>query len=277
MHDLNDVPSLEELVTSIEGGANPAETLMNVVALIAKHFGSEVCSAYLLEPDRTNLILAATVGLRRECIGTLRLGLHEGLVGLVAEQLRAVAVEQAQAHPRFKYFRDAGEEPFQSFLGVPLIDNGVLVDALLRTSDPAVYAAGDVANAEHPGLGKRIRVEHWANAQNQGKAAGASMAGKGSPYERVPYFYTDQFDLGMEYSGYGPLASGVAPIFRGDREGRKFVAFWLRDDRVVAGMNVNVWKVNHTVQKLIRSRAVVDPARLADPAMPLEALAGVTG
>ena len=95
---------------------------MNVVALIAKRFSTDVCSAYLLEPDRANLVLAATVGLRPECIGTLRLALHEGLAGLVAEQVRPVAVEQAQTHPRFKYFSEAGEDPIQSFLGVPLID-----------------------------------------------------------------------------------------------------------------------------------------------------------
>jgi len=130
-HDITAVLSLDELGAFADAGVNPAETLMNVVGMIAKHFGTDVCSAYLLEPDRANLILAATVGLRPECIGTLRLGLHEGLVGLVAEQVRPVAVEQAQGHPRFKYFSESGEEPFQSFLGVPLIDNGVLQGALV--------------------------------------------------------------------------------------------------------------------------------------------------
>ena len=130
-HDITAVLSLDELGAFADAGINPAETLMNVVGMIAKHFGSDVCSAYLLEPDRANLILAATVGLRPDCIGTLRLGLHEGLVGLVAEQVRPVAVEQAQGHPRFKYFSESGEEPFQSFLGVPLIDNGVLQGALV--------------------------------------------------------------------------------------------------------------------------------------------------
>ena len=130
-HDINAVLSLDELGAFADAGNNPAETLMNVVGVIAKRFGTDVCSAYLLEPDRVNLILAATVGLRPECVGTLRLGLHEGLVGLVAEQVRPVAVEHAQAHPRFKYFSEAGEEPFQSFLGVPLIDNGVLQGTLV--------------------------------------------------------------------------------------------------------------------------------------------------
>src|SRR5207247_1399211 len=109
----------------------PAETLMNVVALIAARFQTDVCSAYLLEPDRATLVLAATVGLRPQCIGALRMRLHEGLAGLVAEQVRAVAVAQVKNHPRFKYFREAGEDNYQSFLGVPLIDCGVLQGVLV--------------------------------------------------------------------------------------------------------------------------------------------------
>ena len=121
----------EDIARLTQEGGKPAETLMNVVALIARRFQTDVCSAYLLEPDRANLVLAATVGLRRECIGTLRLALHEGLAGLVAEQVRPVAVEQAQKHPRFKYFGEAGEDAYQSFLGVPLIDRGVLQGVLV--------------------------------------------------------------------------------------------------------------------------------------------------
>ncbi len=123
--------TLEELSALAAEGGNPAETLMNVVALIARRFHTDVCSAYLLEPDRANLVLAATVGLRRECIGTLRLSLSEGLTGLVAEQVRPVAVAQVNTHPRFKYFREAGEDDYQSFLGVPLIDRGVLQGVLI--------------------------------------------------------------------------------------------------------------------------------------------------
>ncbi len=123
----------------------PAETLMNVVALIAKRFDTEVCSAYLLEPDRANLVLAATVGLRRECIGNLRMAIHEGLAGLVAEQVRPVAVEQAQSHPRFKYFPEAGEDAYQSFLGVPLIDRGVLQGVLVvQTEEPRVFREDEI-------------------------------------------------------------------------------------------------------------------------------------
>src|SRR6202162_4263672 len=125
------VLTLEEIANLAAEGGKPAETLMNVVALIGKRFKTEVCSAYLLEPDRTNLILAATVGLRPQCVGTLRMALHEGLAGLVAEQVQPVAVEQVKNHPRFKYFLEAGEEAYQSFLGVPFIDRGVLQGVLV--------------------------------------------------------------------------------------------------------------------------------------------------
>jgi glycogen phosphorylase len=129
--DVNYVLTLEEIGNLAAEGGKPAETLANVVALIAKRFHTDVCSAYLLEPDRANLVLAATVGLRPQCVGTLRMALHEGLAGMVAEQVRPVNVEHAQNHPRFKYFSDAGEEAYQSFLGVPLIDRGVLQGVLV--------------------------------------------------------------------------------------------------------------------------------------------------
>ena len=129
--DASYVLTLEEIGNLAAEGGKPAETLMNVVALIARRFRTDVCSAYLLEPDRANLVLAATLGLRPQCIGTLRMAVHEGLAGLVAEQVRPVAVEQAQNHPRFKYFKEAGEEHYQSFLGVPLIDRGVLQGVLV--------------------------------------------------------------------------------------------------------------------------------------------------
>ncbi len=125
------VLTLEEIAKLAEESGKPAETLMNVVALIARRFKTDVCSAYLLEPDRANLVLTATVGLRPQAIGTLRLALHEGLAGLVAEQVRPVAVDQVKTHPRFKYFSEAGEDEYHSFLGVPLIDRGVLQGVLV--------------------------------------------------------------------------------------------------------------------------------------------------
>ena len=134
------VLTLEEIANLAAEEGQPADTLMNVVALIAKRFETDVCSAYLLEPDRANLVLAATVGLRRECIGNLRMAIHEGLAGLVAEQVGPVAVEQPQNHPRFKYFGEAGEDAYQSFLGVPLIDRGILQGVLIvQTVEPRAF------------------------------------------------------------------------------------------------------------------------------------------
>jgi starch phosphorylase len=141
----NYVLTMEEIRNLTREGGKPAETLMNVVALIARRFHTDVCSAYLLEPDRANLVLAATLGLRRECIGTLRLALQEGLAGLVAEEVHPVAVENVSKHPRFKYFKEAGEERFQSFLGVPLIDRGVLQGVLVvQTVDARVFQQDEI-------------------------------------------------------------------------------------------------------------------------------------
>ena len=139
------VLTLEEIGNLAAEGGKPAETLMNVVALIARRFQTDVCSAYLLEPDRANLVLAATLGLRPQCIGTLRMAIHEGLAGLVAEEVRPVAVEQVNNHPRFKYFREAGEDAYQSFLGVPLIDRGVLQGVLVvQTIDARIFHEDEV-------------------------------------------------------------------------------------------------------------------------------------
>jgi 3-phenylpropionate/trans-cinnamate dioxygenase ferredoxin reductase subunit len=148
------------------------------------------------------------------------------------------------------------------------------VDAGLRSSDPDIYAAGDVANAYHPLLGKHIRVEHWANALNQPQAAARAMLGQDVSYDRMPYFFTDQYDLGMEYSGYAEPGGYDQVVFRGDVDRREFVAFWLRGGRVLAGMNVNVWDVNDAVQALVGSGQSVDAARLADPGVPLDQVAG---
>jgi 3-phenylpropionate/trans-cinnamate dioxygenase ferredoxin reductase subunit len=154
------------------------------------------------------------------------------------------------------------------------VDNGIVVDAQLRSSDPDIYAAGDVANAFHPLLGKHIRVEHWANALNQPQAAAKAMAGEHVNYERVPYFFTDQYDLGMEYAGYVEPDGYDEVVFRGDVDGREFVAFWLGNGgRVLAGMNVNVWDVNDAIQGLVRARQPVDKAALADPGTSLESVA----
>jgi 3-phenylpropionate/trans-cinnamate dioxygenase ferredoxin reductase component len=153
------------------------------------------------------------------------------------------------------------------------VDDGVLTDAGLRTSHPDVWAAGDVARAVHPFYGRRIRVEHWANALESGPVAAKSMLGQRVVHDRIPYFFSDQYDLGMEYAGLASLGEYDRLVVRGDLESREFIAFWTADGRVLAGMNVNTWDVTDDIQALIRSRAAIDPARLADPTVPLGELA----
>lgn len=153
------------------------------------------------------------------------------------------------------------------------VDHGILVDERMRTSAADILAAGDVANAFHPGLGSRLRSEHWANAIASGKVAASTMTGGDAVLDDIPYFYTDQYDLGMEYSGYGPLARDAEVVIRGDADTREFIAFWVADGRVVAGMNVNVWDVNEEIQRLIRDRVAVDRERLEDPSVALGEIA----
>jgi len=143
------------------------------------------------------------------------------------------------------------------------VDNGILVDEHLQTSAPDVFAAGDVANAQHPFYGERIRVEHWANALHQGPAAARGMLGRTNAYDRLPYCFSDQYDVGMEYTGFARAWDRV--VFRGDPASREFIAFWIADDRVVAGMNVNVWDVTGPLQRLIRDRAPVDEGASPTP------------
>jgi NADPH-dependent 2,4-dienoyl-CoA reductase/sulfur reductase-like enzyme len=147
--------------------------------------------------------------------------------------------------------------------------NGVLTDEALRTSDPDIFAAGDVANSFHPLLGRRVRVEHWANALNGGPAAARSMLGQPVRYDQVPYFYSDQYDLGMECAGLPSPGRYDQVLYRGDPATREFIAFWLSGSAVIAGMNVNVWDVNDDIQSLIRAARPINPARLTNPDIPL--------
>ncbi|WP_127794078.1 NAD(P)/FAD-dependent oxidoreductase [Agromyces sp. LHK192] len=163
---------------------------------------------------------------------------------------------------------------FAASAGLDLREGGVATDAGLATSAPDVYAAGDVAATWNARLGRHLRVDHWANADTGGRTAGRVLVGEAAVHDEVPYFFTDQYDLGMEYSGYGDLAGDAEFVVRGDLAAREYVAFWLADGRVVAGMNVNVWDVNPLVQRLIRSERVVSRDELADPSVPLDALAG---
>ena len=147
--------------------------------------------------------------------------------------------------------------------------NGVLTDAGLRTSDVNIFAAGDVANSFNPLLGRRVRVEHWANALNGGPAAARSMLGQPVTYDPVPYFYSDQYDLGMECAGLPSPGSYDQIVYRGDPSTLEFIAFWLSRGAVIGGMNVNVWDVNDDIQSLIRSAGQTDPTRLSNPDIPL--------
>ena len=149
------------------------------------------------------------------------------------------------------------------------VSNGVVTDAAMRTSDPDIFAAGDVANSFNPLLGRRVRVEHWANALNGGPAAARSMLGQSVAYDRVPYFFSDQYDLGMECSGLPSPGTYDHVAYRGDRESLEFIAFWLSGGAVVACMNVNVWDVTNDIQSLIRSARKVDLTRLTNPTTPL--------
>ena len=151
------------------------------------------------------------------------------------------------------------------------LENGIVVDEWLQTSVPGIYAAGDVANALHPRYGRRLHIQHWDNAKRQGRAAAANMLGQAKPYARIPYFYSDQYDIGMEYTGLASPDDQL--VFRGDRDSGEFIAFWVRGDRVVAGMNVNVWDVAPAIERLIASQAEVDFRRLTDERRPLEELA----
>jgi 3-phenylpropionate/trans-cinnamate dioxygenase ferredoxin reductase subunit len=157
--------------------------------------------------------------------------------------------------------------------GLEMADGGVLVDASLKTSDDDVFAVGDIAAAENPVFGTRIRTEHWANALKQPAVAAAGMMGDPGVYDELPYFYTDQYDLGMEYVGHAPHYERV--VFRGDPATREFTSFWLDgQSRVLAGMNVNVWDGLDDIKAIVRAHRPIDAAKLGDPDVPLSDLGG---
>ncbi|WP_282695170.1 FAD-dependent oxidoreductase [Streptomyces sp. CC208A] len=254
------------------------------VAAAARTYGAEVT---VVEADPTPLhrVLGPELGQLFADLHTehgvrfhfgARLAEITGQDGMVL----AVRTDDGEEHPAHAVLIAIGAAPRTTLAenaGLALVDRadggGIAVDASLRTSDPDIYAAGDVAAFDHPFLHHRIRVEHWANALNGGPAAARAMLGQTVSYDRIPYFFTDQYDLGMEYSGWAPPGSYDQVVVRGDTGKREFIAFWLKEGRVIAGMNVNVWDVTEPVQKLIRSRAQVDTDALGDPSVPLETLA----
>ncbi|MEU5041349.1 NAD(P)/FAD-dependent oxidoreductase [Streptomyces griseorubiginosus] len=191
----------------------------------------------------------------------------------------AARTDDGEEHPAHDVLAAVGAAPRVALAeqaGLELVDRahggGIAVDEHLRTSDPDIYAAGDVASFHHALFDTRLRVEHWANALNGGPAAARAMLGRQVTYDRVPYFFSDQYDLGMEYSGWAPPGSYDEVVIRGDAGKREFIAFWVKQGRVLAGMNVNVWDVTEPIQGLIRSGTRVDTEALADPHVPLESL-----
>lgn len=250
------------------------------VAAAARGYGAEVT---VIEPGPTPLhsVLGPELGevfaeLHRE--HGVRFHFGARLTGITGQDgmVMSVLTDDGEEHPAHDVLAAIGAAPRTALAeaaGLAMAERsaggGIAVDSRLRTSDPDIFAAGDVANAEHPLLGGRLRVEHWANALNSGPVAARNMLGKDLPYDRVPYFFTDQYDLGMEFSGHAAPGTYDQVIARGDVGKRQFIAFWLSGGRVLAGMNVNVWDVTDTIQKLIRSGVTVDPDLLADPSVPL--------
>ncbi|MCT2590324.1 FAD-dependent oxidoreductase [Streptomyces sp. N2-109] len=252
------------------------------VAAAARGYGAEVT---IVEPAPTPLhtVLGAELGslfadLHREHGVRFHFGARLTEIAGHAGVVQAAHTDDGTEHPAHDVLAAIGAAPrtgLAEAAGLVLAERpggGIAVDASLRTSDPDIFAAGDVASVEHPVLHTRLRVEHWANALNTGPAAARAMLGKEVRYDRVPYFFSDQYDVGLEYSGYAPPGSYDQVLCRGDVGKREFIAFWLSGDRVLAGLNCNVWDVTGPIQELIRSGRAVDLRALGDPEVPLESL-----
>ncbi|MCX4880623.1 NAD(P)/FAD-dependent oxidoreductase [Streptomyces sp. NBC_00847] len=250
------------------------------VAAAAREYGAEVT---VVEPHATPLhaVLGPELGnlfaeLHRE--HGVRFHFGAQLTEIVGQDgmVLAARTDDGEEHPAHDVLAAIGAAPrigLAEAAGLAIAERqyggGVVVDERLGTSDPDIYAAGDVVSFPHALFGTRLRVEHWANALNGGPAAARAMLGQDVTYDRVPYFFSDQYDLGMEYSGWAPPGSYDEVVIRGDAGKREFIAFWVKDGRVLAGMNVNVWDVTEPIQRLIRSRTQVDTEALADPHVPL--------
>jgi 3-phenylpropionate/trans-cinnamate dioxygenase ferredoxin reductase component len=284
-----DLPGVVTLRTLADAEAlrSATEDAEGIVVIGAGWIGSEVAASLRMLGRRVTMVAPDSVPLERVLgpdVGGVYRDLHEerGVemrlgtsVARIAGSDRVEAVETA-AGDRIAadlVVVGIGVEP-RTELAVAAgltIDNGIEVSATLQTSDPVIFAAGDVASAWHPFYERRLRSEHWANAKFQGSAAGPLLLGGNTPFDRIPYFYSDQYDLGMEYTGH---ASGTDRlVVRGSLVDRAFVAFWLVDGRVVAGMNANIWDVAKPIERLIRSRAIVDVGALADASIPIDELA----
>jgi NADPH-dependent 2,4-dienoyl-CoA reductase/sulfur reductase-like enzyme len=279
---LRSVSDCERLAAALRGGGTViiagAGWIGLEVAAAARELGCEVT---VVEPAPGALHVSLGpelgemfAGLHRDHGVTLRFG--EGVNGFTGGSggVGAVVTSSGAELPADIAVVGIGAVPNTGLAQAAGLDvgNGIMVDASLRTSDPDIFAAGDVANVPSALLGRRIRVEHWGNALAGGPVAARAMLGKEVRYDWVPYFFSDQYDLGMESAGLPEPGSYDQVVYRGDRDAREFIAFWLSDGAVVAGMNVNVWDVNDDIQALIRAGAAgqrIDPARLADTGIPL--------
>ncbi|MFG2646835.1 NAD(P)/FAD-dependent oxidoreductase [Streptomyces sp. NPDC048436] len=253
------------------------------IAAAAREYGAEVT---VVEPEPTPL--HAAIGPE---VGQMFADLHAehgvrfhfgarlteitGQDGMVL----AARTDDGEEHPAHDVLAAIGAAPrtgLAEAAGLTLADRahggGIAVDASLRTSDPDIFAAGDVSSVQHGLFDARLRVEHWANALNGGPAAARAMLGRDVTYDRVPYFFSDQYDVGLEYSGWAPPGTYDQVVIRGDAGKREFIAFWLSEGRVLAGMNVNVWDVTDPIQQLIRTGARPSVDALADPGTPLASL-----
>ncbi|MEU5688754.1 FAD-dependent oxidoreductase [Streptomyces venezuelae] len=255
------------------------------IAAAAREYGAEVT---VVEAEQTPLhaVLGPEVGqmfadLHAEHGVRFHFGARLTEIAGQDGMVLAARTDDGEEHPAHDVLAAIGAAPRTALAesaGLALVDRaeggGIAVDASLRTSDPDIYAAGDVASVRHPLFGTSLRVEHWANALNGGPAAARAMLGQDVSYDRVPYFFSDQYDVGLEYSGWAPPGTYDQVVVRGDAGKREFIAFWLRDGQVLAGMNVNVWDVTDPIQQLIRKGARPDSNALADPSTPLASLLG---
>ena len=266
------------------GGQLGEGTRVTVVG--AGWIGSEVAASARQKGCEVTMIAPEDVPLERVLgkeLGTFYLGVHTGEgVNFMAgtgvtgfegsDRVESLTTDSGEKIESDLVVVGAGVLPRTSLAegaGIAT-DNGILTGADLQTDSPGIYAAGDVANAWHPFYEQRVRVEHWANARRQGAAAGRAMAGDDVSYDEIPYFFSDQYEVGMEYVGFVTESDRI--IYRGSVEEREFIAFWMNGDRVVAGMNVNVWDVSDTISDLIRSRTEVDTAKLTDSDVDLASL-----
>jgi NADPH-dependent 2,4-dienoyl-CoA reductase/sulfur reductase-like enzyme len=280
IHYLRRLPDTDALRAAFRGGAR-------VVVIGAGWIGLETTAAARLAGCHVTVVEPQTAALHYQIgpeLGAVFAALHQAhgvefrfgetaaeFHGDAGGHVGSVLTSSGEILPADAVVVGIGAAPNVSLASAAGLEvsNGVVTDAAMRTSAPDIFAAGDVANSYNPLLGMRVRVEHWANALHGGPAAARSMLGQEVSYDRVPYFYSDQYDLGMECSGLPSPGNYDEVVYRGDPSTLEFIAFWLSAGHVVAGMNVNVWDVTDDIQSLIRSARPVNPARLADQSVPL--------